>query len=130
MAQYRDAAGWIVLVLVAVVMLFAAAGKLFGFAPPMVMDQLTSYGLDDEILIIALAEAVSAVLLVTPRTWSLGILMSSAFWGGAIVAHLTGDDYFSAVAPVVLLVLTWAGSWLRHPETLSSFNRESHCLHS
>ncbi len=121
MTQYRHVAGSILLLLVAVVMLFAAAGKLFGFAPQMVMDQLTSYGLDDEILVIALAEAVSAVLLVIPRTWSLGILMASSFWGGAIVAHLTGDDYLSTIAPIVLLILTWAGSWLRHPELFNSF---------
>lgn len=121
MGKYRQIAGWVVLVLVAIVMLFAGAGKLFGFAPQRVMEQLNSYGLDDEIVIVGLAEVVSAVMLVIPRTWSLGILVTSSFWGGAIVAHLTADDYASTAAPVVLLILTWVGSWLRHPQTFSSF---------
>lgn len=130
MTKYRRAAGWTLVTVVAVIMLFAAAGKLFGFAPERVMDQLESYGLADDVPIIAFAEIVSALLLLVPRTASLGTLMASSFWGGAIVAHLTGNDDFSAVTPAVLLVLTWAGSWLRHPAVLGSFSGKTNHPHA
>jgi len=125
-SKSRYVAGWIVLALVSVIMILAAGGKVFGYSPQEVKDQLESYGLKDELMLIATAEAVSAILLLIPRTWSLGVLLVSSYWGGAIVAHLTGNDHGSTVMPAVLLALTWIGSWLRHPQTLSSFTGETH----
>ncbi len=111
--------GW--MVLVAVIMLLAGSGKLFGFAPEMVVEQLEGFGLGDDLALIGLAEVASAILLLITRTSSLGVLMTSSFWGGAIVAHMAGDDYAGTAVPIVLLVLTWAGALLRHPEMLASF---------
>lgn len=119
MARIRIVAGWIVLVLVAGVMLLAGSGKLFGFAPEEVTKGLEESRLKDDMLLVGIAEVVSAILLLIPRTWSLGILLTSAFWGGAIVAHLAKDDSFAI--PAMFLALAWVGSCLRNPEMLSSF---------
>jgi len=115
MSKYRQTAGWIVHILVSAIMLLAGSGKLFGFAPQMVVEKLESYGLGNDLLLIGLAEVASAILLLIPRVSPFGILMVSSFWGGAIVAHLAGNDYASTATPVVLLALTWAAAWLRYP---------------
>lgn len=121
MTKFRRVTGRVLLTLVAVVMLFAGSGKLFGFAPKMVVEQLEGLGLGNDLFLIGLAEVASAVLLLIPPTSSLGVLMASSFWGGAIVAHMTGNDYAGAAVPAVLNALAWAGALLRYPGTMASF---------
>ena len=58
---------------------------------------------------------VSAILLLIPRTSSLGILLTSSFWGGAICAHMMQGDSYAFVA--VLLVLRFSG-----PEVVARFS--------
>lgn len=108
--------GRVLLTLVAVIMLAAGSGKLFGFAPEMVVEQLEGFGLRNDLFLIGLAEVTSAILLVIPRTSAFGVLMTSSFWGGAMVAHLAGDDYAGSFVPIVLLILTWLGAMLRYPQ--------------
>jgi hypothetical protein len=43
-----------------------------------------------------------------------------AFWGGAICTHMAHGEPFLVQA--ALLVLTWAGAYLRNPATLGSFS--------
>jgi hypothetical protein len=63
---------------------------------------------------------LTALLLLIPRTSSLGVLLTSSFWGGAICIHMAhGEPY---LFQAVLLVLSWAGAYLRNPATLSSFS--------
>jgi hypothetical protein len=58
-----------------------------------------------------------------PRTSSLGILLASSFWGGAICIHMAhGEPYLFQVA---MLLLSWAGACLRNPTTLSSLSGPS-----
>lgn len=63
---------------------------------------------------------IAAVLLLVPLTSSLGLLMTSGFWGGVIYAHMMqGNSY---VPPSILLALTWLGGWLRDLLTFHSFS--------
>lgn len=64
------------------------------------------------------AGEVIAALLLIPRTSSLGLHLTSAFWGGAICMHLAKSESFAV--PSVLL-LTWVGAWLRVPGAFASF---------
>ena len=63
---------------------------------------------------------VSAILLLVPRTASLGVLLTSGFWGGAICLHMSkpGESF---VLQSVFLLLTWLGAYLRVPGTFASF---------
>lgn len=61
---------------------------------------------------------MSAVLLI-PRTFSLGLLLLSAYLGGAIVTHMQHADPY--VMPSIMLVLLWTAGFLRYPETFKSF---------
>ncbi len=119
MKLVRLIGGWILLVLVGAVMLLAGSGKVFGFAPEEVVKGLEESNLSDQMMLIGIGEMVAAILLLIPRTWFIGILLTSAFWGGAIVAHMVKQD--SYLVPAVLLGMSWIGTFLRNPESLSSF---------
>jgi len=97
-------------------MLFGGSGKAFGFAPPDVVKNLVSHGLAGRMTLIGAGELVSVLLLLFPRTLSLGLLMTSAFWGGAICLHMSHGESFAFQS--ALLATTWAGAFLRDPRTL------------
>ena len=108
--------GLVLHILIGGLLIFTGSQKVFGPAPP---EALVRYGLADQARLIGARAVLTALLLLIPRTSSLGILLASAFWGGAICIHMAhGEPY---VLQAVLLVLSWAGAYLRNPATLSSF---------
>jgi len=118
----HEIAGAILTVLPGVLLIFSSAVKLAGV--PAVRHEMAAIGFaGGKLMFIAVLEIVSAALLIVPRTRSLGILLVSAYLGGAICAHMQGADYSKALRPAILLAITWAGTWLRHPQVLWSFQR-------
>jgi hypothetical protein len=110
-------AGLALHVLIGGLLILTGSQKVLGSAPP---EALVSYGLGDQARLIGVGALLSALLLLIPRTSSLGILLASAFWGGAICIHLAhGEPY---LFQAVVLVLSWAGAYLRDPATFSSFS--------
>jgi hypothetical protein len=73
--------------------------------------------------LIAVGQIVSGLLLILPRTASLGILLMSAFWGGTICFHMSRDEPF--VMQSVFLLLTWLGAYLRVPTMFSTLTGAS-----
>ena len=69
-----------------------------------------------------MGELASAILLLLPRTSSLGLLLTSGFWGGAICLHMShmsqGESF---VLQSVFLLITWVGGYLRVPGAFGSF---------
>jgi hypothetical protein len=116
-ARVRGIIGLVLHVLVAAPMLFAGTMKFF--APPEMVETMNKVGFGDKILLLATGEVLTAVLLVLPWTSSLGVLLASGFWGGAICAHMSHNEPY--VFQSVLLVLVWVGGYLRHPSLLASF---------
>jgi hypothetical protein len=117
--RVRVIAGWVLHVPVAGLMIFAGLGKLCGFTPPEVLEKMREYGLEGQVLLIGAGELTSALLLLIPRTSSLGLLLTSSFWGGVICTHMSHHESYALFAG--LLLMTWAGAYLRNPATLSSF---------
>jgi hypothetical protein len=109
-------AGWVLHGLVGGIMLLAASAKILGLFPP---EQIEKLGLSVPIQVIGAGELVSALLLLIPRTASLGVLLTSGFWGGAICLHMSKGEPFALQS--VILVLTWLGAYLRVPGTFASF---------
>src|SRR5262245_54384110 len=110
-------AGLVLHILIGGLLIFTGSQKVLGSAPPEV---LVKYGLGGQARLIGVGAILTALLLLIPRTSSLGILLTSAFWGGAICIHMAhGEPY---LLQAVLLVLSWAGAQLRNPATLSSFS--------
>jgi hypothetical protein len=109
-------AGLVLHILVGGLLIFTGLQKLIGSTPP---DALTKFGLGDQSRLIGAGAIVTALLLLIPRTSSLGLLVASAFWGGAICIHMAHGDLY--VFQVAMLIQTWIGAYLRNPATLGSF---------
>jgi len=109
--------------------LVLVASSMLKFAHPgAVLTYLSSMGFEDmDVYLIAVVELTTAVLLVIPRTRGIGLLLASAYLGGAVAAHLaihrftTNDPFVAFMAmhthigtlePGVLLGALWFGSWL------------------
>ena len=110
-------AGLVLHVLIGGLLIFTGSQKVLGSVPP---EALVKYGLGEQTRLIGAGAILTALLLLVPRTASLGILLTSSFWGGAICIHMAhGEPY---LFQAVVLVLSWAGAYLRNPATLSSFS--------
>ena len=115
--NWKTIAGWVLHGLIAGTMILAGSAKVFGLFPP---EEVAKLGLSLPIQVIGVGELTSAILLLIPRTSSLGLLLTSAFWGGAICLHMSKAEPF--VMPSALLLLTWLGAYLRIPGAFSSFS--------
>jgi len=89
--NWERVAGWVLHGLVAASMLLAGSAKVLGLFPA---DQVEKLGLSVPIQVIGAGELVSAILLLAPRTASLGVLLTSGFWGGAICLHMSKGEPF------------------------------------
>ena len=114
---------------ISVCALVLVASSLLKFAHPgAVLTYLSSMGFEDmDVYLIAVIELTTAVLLLIPRTRGIGLLLASAYLGGAVAAHLaihrftTNDPFVAFMAmhthigtlePGVLLGALWFGAWL------------------
>jgi hypothetical protein len=95
---------------VALVLILAGALKLAELGAEDMVEGLKKASLIQHVTLISVTAIVCGMLLLIPQTAALGLLMSTAYWGGAIVAHLTYND--SVMMPAVFLSLLWAGHWL------------------
>jgi hypothetical protein len=106
-------AGLVLHILIGGLLLFTGSQKVLGLAS---QETLARLGLAEQMRLIGGGAILTALLLLIPRTSSLGVLAASAFWGGAICIHMAhGEPYLLQAA---LLILTWAGACLRNPATL------------
>jgi hypothetical protein len=115
--NWAKIAGLVLHGLVGGLMIVTGSQKNLGSAPP---EALVKYGLGEQMRLLGAGAIVTALLLLIPRTLSVGVLLTSSFWGGAICIHMAfGEPY---VIQAVLLVMSWAGAYLRNSATLSSFS--------
>lgn len=112
MKKTRVYAGFALHALVASVMIFSAIIK---FLDP------SGHGRP----LLAVGELANALLLLIPRTMSLGILITSAGWGAAIALCLMESNRIAPMHPLVptgFLAATWVGGYLRDSRMLYSFS--------
>jgi hypothetical protein len=114
--NWGQIAGLVLHLLIGGLLIYTGSQKVLGSVPPEV---LVKFGLGEQARLIGAGAILCAVLLLIPRTSSLGLLLTSAFWGGAICIHMAHGDLY--LFQMVMLVLTWAGAYLRNPATLGSF---------
>jgi amino acid permease len=89
----------------------SAAMKLAG--SPEVIEGFTKMGLGDWRVIIAMGEIAGAALFFIPKTRNFGALVLSSYMGGAIMAHMSHGEAFTA--PAIFLILIWITAGLREP---------------
>ena len=118
--NWKMIGGWVLHGLIAGMMILAGSAKVLGFFPP---EEVAKLGLSLPIQVIGAGELASAILLLIPRTSSLGLLLTSGFWGGAICLHMSKAEPF--VLQSVFLLITWVGGYLRVPGAFGSFTIRS-----
>lgn len=96
--------------------LVASATAKFAHVPK-VAEEMGLMGLTGpRLTFVAVLELLSALLFLASSTRSLGLLLVSAFLGGAIATHLEHGQ--AILQPSIFLALLWLGAWLRHPNLL------------
>ena len=118
--NWRMVGGWVLHGLIAGIMILAGSAKVFGLFPP---EEVVKLGLGLPIQVIGVGELASAILLLIPRTSSVGLLLTSGFRGGAICLHMSKGELF--VIQSVFLLVTWVGGYLRVPGAFGSFTIRS-----
>ena len=91
--KWGAVAGLVLHVLIAGMMIMAGLMKWLGQMPPEAVEELKTTGLGDKLLLIGAGELVSAILLLIPRTLSLGVLLTSLAHGWA---HMENPPAFAA----------------------------------
>jgi hypothetical protein len=113
----------LVLICLGSIVLIGSAGAKFAHVPK-VVNEMGAMGFDGgRLTMIAVTEIASALLFLLPFTRSIGLLLVSAYMGGAIATHVQHGQPF--IQPAVVLAILWAGTWLRHPQILWSMNPAS-----
>lgn len=101
----------------AVSLILAVSASVKLLHVPKVVEQLNGFGFDNhKVLVIGAGELAIAILFVVPRTRGIGLLLLSAFLGGAIATHFQHAE--SVIAPAALLTIAWIGSTIQNPEWL------------
>src|SRR6267378_5247480 len=118
--NWQMVGGWVLHGLIAGMMILAGSAKVLGFFPP---EEAAKLGLSLPIQVIGVGELASAILLLMPRTSSLGLLLTSGFWGGAICLHMSKSEPFAIQS--VFLLITWIGGYLRVPGAFGRFAVQS-----
>jgi hypothetical protein len=117
MSKGRRIAGWVLTVLVSGLFVASSSGKLL--KAEQVVEMMEKWGLGDHVLLIGVGELVSALLFLAPWTHSLGLLLLTAYMGGAIVTHMQHGESYVRQSGILLLI--WLTAFLRYPEVFESF---------
>ena len=116
LSKGRKITGWVLAGVLTALFLFSAMGK---FSMPEMANNFNKWGLGDWITIIAIGEAISALIFLFPKTNIFGMLLLSAHMGGAIVIHMSNGEPF--IVQTVILILVWVTGFVRNPELLAKF---------
>jgi hypothetical protein len=107
-------AGLVTLALVA-----SSAGKFSG--AKQIVENFEKFHIPANFLTpIGAIELLSAILFAVPKTSSLGTFLVTGYFGGAIVAHLAGNDAGGIVPAIVLGLIAWTANYLRNPSMFAS----------
>src|SRR5215472_18324562 len=112
--RIRSMVGNILVYLPGIVVMMSSVVKLAGV--PGVVHQMATMGFTGgKYTLVAILELLSAGLFLYPRSRPLGLLLLSAFLGGAICAHVQMAELPKAVGPAIPIPLAWSGTCLRPP---------------
>jgi hypothetical protein len=115
----RKITGWVMAGLLMALLVMSSSAKLMGSEE--LVTNFTKWDLIDWIVVIGIGELISGILFLIPRTSSLGLLLLSAHFGGAIATHMGNNEPFIPIAGI--LVFIWVTALVRDPDTLSSFRK-------
>jgi hypothetical protein len=106
--------GLVISVVTSVLLSADAVTHLARIAP--VRTAMADLGFDQNAaVVIGVLEIVCLVLYLTPRTAVLGVVLFTAYFGGALCANFRVDKplWTTVLFPVYVAVALWTGLWLR-----------------
>lgn len=103
---------WVMVGVVSLLLLATAILKLSGNEGA--VKQFEKFNLAGYIIPIGALEAFCTILFIIPKTSTMGTLLLSAYFGGAIAIELAAGGQF--VFPFFVLVVIWVTSFIRNPE--------------
>ena len=118
LGKSRALAGTVLIAIAAGVLIFSGSLKLAHV--PQVVEEMTSLSLAGwKLNLVGALELASGALFLLRPLRSLG-LVTSAYLGAAICAHVQADQYYAVLPAMVVLGSCWLGAALRHPQILWS----------
>ena len=106
--------------------------------PPNAVAYMASLGYEHGMFfLIAALELFCGIVFLSKSMRSVGLLLVSAYFGGAISAHwashppvaggpfltyMLNHPFLGSLEPGVFLAAAWIGTWLLHPERLRSWD--------
>jgi len=125
-SKTRKIATWALVGLLTAIFLLSGATKFMAIGNPdaEMYKNFIKWGLEGKLPLIGAIELISAILFLIPRTSSLGVLLLTAHFGGAMATHLEHGEmpYIPVIA--IIITLIWVANYLRNPEMLSSFTKK------
>jgi uncharacterized membrane protein YphA (DoxX/SURF4 family) len=122
MVKAKKVALWVLTVLLVVAFLGAGGSKLAGAAPH--PESFVRWGFPLWFMYVTGAiEVVAALLLLVPRTATLGAGLYVGTMVGAVLTHLKAGETAQVGAPLVFLVLAVVVGLARRHEVVAPFNR-------
>jgi hypothetical protein len=110
--------GWVLTILPG---LFFLAGAVYGLMHASAMKEQTApLGWSDAVVLpyLPIIEIVCAVLYLIPQTTVLGVVLLTAYLGGATASHARVND-IHWFAPVIFSIVTWLGVYFRDAKVRS-----------
>lgn len=113
-------AGWVISGLVILFLVFDGGTKLLRVAP--VMQACERLGLTpNSVLGIGVVLLACTALYAAPQTAVVGVILLTAFLGGAVATHVrAGSGWFEIAFSIGFCGLAWLGLLLREPRLLGA----------
>ena len=122
----RNVIGWILTTLVTLFLLFDSMGKIMQVEEVLKASGELGYS-GGAIFMIGIILMTCTLLYVIPRTSAAGMLLLTAYFGGAVATNvIAGNPLFSHVLfPVYFALLAWAGLALRNQRIIQFINNKN-----
>ena len=96
--------------LVSVIIIISGVLKISGHHP--LLPHFAEMGFAGYVPLFGGLEIVFALLFLFPKTVNLGLLLLTAYFGGAMAVEI---PYGMLAAPALPLALVWMAAWVRYP---------------
>jgi hypothetical protein len=106
--------------IIVAVVIMSAIYKLVSNADSEGAKNFVKWGLGSQIKLFGAIELLLGIIFLIPRTFSVGVLLLTSYFGGAIATHIEHGEPQNLVVPAIILALIWIVSYLRNPDMFSS----------
>jgi hypothetical protein len=119
-SKSRLITGRVITGIVAIVIIMSAIYKLVSGSDSEGAKNFMKWGLENQIRVIGTFELVLGILFLIPRTFSIGVLLLTSYFGGAMATHIEHGEVKNSVLPAIIILLIWTVSYLRNPAMFAS----------